>query len=279
MSHFVVNPAAAGWWLLLLAGLVLNCIAAVLVWWRGSVTGGGATAGVVVGTVIFGFGGPLFWAVLMAFFISSTVLSGAGAERKQPLTRIHEKGSRRDLFQVLANGGVGAVCAVFFGITRNPAWALGFAVSFSSSNADTWASEVGELSRRDPVSLLGFHRVPRGVSGGVSPLGTLMAAAGAVFMGLVFALENLYLRAVPAAFVEVAGLVAAGGFLGSLVDSVLGGTVQAQYRARGTELTELARDEEGRPNQLARGISFVNNDVVNVLSCAAVTAAAVLIAR
>ncbi len=279
MSHFTVDFAAASWWLLLLAGLVLNGIAAVLVWWRGSVTAGGASGGVIVGTVIFGFGGPLFWVVLMAFFISSTVLSGVGAERKQPLTRIHQKGSRRDLLQVLANGGVGAVCAVLFGITKSPAWALGFAVSFSSSNADTWASEVGELSRRDPVSLLGFRRVPRGVSGGVSPLGTLMAAAGAVFIGLVFALENLYLRAVPAAFLEVAGLVAAGGFLGSLVDSVLGATVQAQYRARGTELTELARDEEGRPNQLARGLAFVNNDVVNVLSCAAVTAAAVLIAR
>jgi len=279
VSHFAVNPSAAAWWLLLFAGVVLNALAAVLVWWRGSVTGGGAAAGVVVGSVIFGFGGPLFWVVLMCFFVSSTALSRAGSERKAPLARIHQKGSRRDALQVLANGGVGAVCALVFGITREPAWALGFAVSLASSNADTWASEIGELSRRDPVSLLGFRRVPRGVSGGVSPLGTVMAAAGALFIGLVFALLNLYAPTAAGTFPVVAGIVAAGGFLGSLVDSFLGATVQAQYRSRSTELTELAAAEDGRPNQLARGLAFVNNDLVNVLSCAAVTAAAVLIAR
>jgi len=277
--HFAVNPASAAWWLFLFAGLVLNGVAAVLVWWRGSVTGGGAAAGVLVGTVIFGFGGPLFWVVLMAFFISSTALSGVGKERKAPLARIHEKGSRRDLVQVLANGGVGAACALLFGITREPAWALGFAASLASSNADTWASEIGVLSARDPVSVLGFRRVPRGVSGGVSPLGTGMAAAGAVFIGVVFGAENLYLRAFPGGFLGVSGLVAAGGFLGALLDSVLGATVQAQYRSRGTELTERAASEDGRPNPRLRGLAFVNNDMVNALSCAAVAAAAVLIAR
>ena len=274
-----MDPASAAWWLLLFAGVVLNSLAAVLVWWRGSVTGGGAAAGVVVGSVIFGFGGPLFWVVLMCFFISSTALSRAGGERKAPLARIHEKGNRRDAVQVLANGGVGAVCALVFGITRQPAWALGFAVSLASSNADTWASEIGELSRRDPVSVLGFRRVPRGVSGGVSPLGTGMAVAGAVFVALVFALQNLYAPTVAGTFPRVAGLVAAGGFLGALLDSLLGATVQAQYRSRSTELTEQAASEDGQPHQLVRGLAFVNNDVVNALSCALVTAAAVLIAR
>ena len=266
-------------WLLLAAGLVLNLAAAALVLWRGSVDLGGAAAGIMVGTVIFGFGGPLFWVVLMAFFISSTALSSAGSRRKEPLKKIHQKGSRRDAFQVLANGGVGAACALLYWLTANPGWAVGFAVSFASSNADTWASEIGELSRRDPVSLLTFRRVPRGVSGGVSPLGTVMAAAGAVFIGVVFGLENLYLRAVPAELLEVAGFVALGGFAGALVDSVLGATVQAQYEGGGAVLTELKANEAGRPNRLVRGLAFVNNDVVNFLSCAAVTAAAVLIAR
>ena len=266
-------------WLLLAAGLVLNLGAAALVLWRGSVDRGGAAAGVVVGTVIFGFGGPLFWVVLMAFFITSTALSSAGAARKEPLRKFHQKGSRRDAFQVLANGGVGALCALAFWITADPGWAVGFAVSFASSNADTWASEIGELSRRDPVSLLTFHRVPRGVSGGVSPLGTGMAAAGAAFIGVVFALENTYLHAVPAGFLEVAGLVALGGFAGALVDSVLGATVQAQYEGGGARLTELKVSEAARPNRLVRGLRWVNNDAVNFLSCASVTAAAVLIAR
>jgi uncharacterized protein (TIGR00297 family) len=264
-------------WLLAALGLLVNAAAAALVLWRGSVDLGGAAAGLVVGTVIFAFGGPLFWVVLMAFFISSTVLSSVGAAQKEPLKRIHQKGSRRDAFQVLANGGVGAVCALCFRLTGNPGWAIGFAVSFASSNADTWASEVGELSAREPVSLLNFRRVPRGVSGGVTLLGTSMAAAGAVFIGLVFALENLVLRAVPGGFLWVGGAVALGGFAGALLDSILGETVQAQYENHAARITERATADDGRPNRLVRGLAFVNNDVVNFASCALVTAAAVLV--
>jgi len=55
--------------------------------------------------------------------------------------------------------------------------------------------------------------------------------------------------------------------------------VQAQYEGGGAQLTELRANEAGRPNRLVRGLSWVNNDVVNFASCAAVTAAAVLIAR
>jgi uncharacterized membrane protein len=106
-----------------------------------------------------------------------------------------------------------------------------------------------------------------------------MAAAGAVFIGVIFGLENLSLRAVPAGFLEVSGIAALGGLAGALVDSVLGATVQAQYEGAGAQLTERRVNEAGRPNRLARGLRWVNNDVVNFLSCAAVTAAAVLIAR
>jgi len=55
--------------------------------------------------------------------------------------------------------------------------------------------------------------------------------------------------------------------------------VQAQYEGGGAQLTELRANEAGRPNRLVRGLSWVNNDVVNFASCAAVTAAAVLISR
>ncbi|MGA2377724.1 MAG: DUF92 domain-containing protein [Spirochaetia bacterium] len=271
-------------------GLVLNAAAALVVLWRGSLDPGGAAAGVIVGTLIFVCGGPLFWFVLMAFFVSSTALGYMGRNKKEPLKKIHQKRGRRDMFQVLANGGVGALCALFYKLTGNPAWAIGFAVSFASSNSDTWASELGVLSRRQPVSLLTFRPVLRGVSGGVSILGTAMALAGALFIALVFALENFSLGVVPNGFLRITVFVAAGGFVGSLLDSFLGATIQAQYEVRvgGQEseqapmmapaLTELRADACGRPNRLARGLSFVNNDLVNFASCALATLLGVLLA-
>jgi uncharacterized protein (TIGR00297 family) len=257
-------------------GLVLNGGASVLAMRRRSVDAGGAVVGAIVGTAIFAAGGPLFWLILMAFFLSSTALGRIRRNDRRGLDAIHQKGERRDFVQVLANGGVGMAAAVFFRITGNPAWAMGFAVSFASSNADTWSSEIGVLSRFDPVSLVGFRSVPRGVSGGVSLLGCLVALAGAAFIAVIFAAENLSLRAVSARFPEVFLFITAGGFAGSIVDSLLGATVQAQYAGRGT-VTERSRGRDGAANPLVRGLPFVTNDVVNLASCALVTAAAVLL--
>ena len=274
--------------LLLAVGLVLNAAASVLALWRGSVDPGGAVVGVALGTVIFAVGSPFFWLILMAFFVSSTALGWVGPVKKEALKAIHQKGNRRDLFQVLANGGMGTLMALLFGLTRDPAWALGFAVSFASSNADTWASELGVLSRRSPVSLPGLRPVPRGISGGVSMAGCAASLAGAAFIALIFAAENLCLHVLSGGFIRVAAFVAAAGFLGSLLDSLLGGTLQAQYvpaddgtkRARpALPVTERALTDRGAPNRLARGLAFVNNDVVNFASCAAVTIAAILLSR
>ncbi len=264
--------------LLFLLGFLLNAAASVLALWRGAIDPGGAAAGTVVGTLIFACGGPLFWLVLMAFFVSSTALGMVGRRRKAGLHTINEKGGRRDALQVLANGGMGMLTAVLYRLSGNAAWAAGFAVSFASSNADTWASELGVLSRWEPVSLLTFRRVPRGISGGLSGLGSLASLGGAALIAVVFALINLPLAIVHGSFLRVAGVIAAGGFVGSLVDSLLGATLQAQYAGPGNEVTEHRSAEDGTRNALVRGIPFVDNDVVNFASCAAVTVAAVLLA-
>ena len=213
----------------------------------------------------------------MGFFVSSTALGFAGRRQKESLKKIHQKGGRRDMIQVLANGGVGCLCAILYKLSGNPAWAFGFAVSFASSNADTWASELGVLSRGEPVSLFTLRRVTRGVSGGVSILGSGMALCGALFIAALFALENLSLGIVRGGFLWIAALVTVGGFIGSLVDSFLGATIQAQYLMEGA-LTEQKAGVDGRANRLVRGLSFVNNDIVNFGSCAMTTALAVLLA-
>ena len=269
-------------------GLALNAAAALLTLWRGSVDVGGATAGTVLGTMIFACGGPLFWLVLMAFFVSSTAIGYIHRSEKEWLSAIHEKGSRRDAFQVLANGGMGMLTAVLYRLTSDPAWAAAFAVSFASSTADTWASELGVLSPSAPVSLLTFRPVPRGVSGGVSLLGTLVALGGAFFIALVFGVVNVVQASLPGGFLRIAIAVTAAGFVGSVVDSLLGATVQAQYAAASAAggpstgdmrtVTERRFSPQGLPNRRVRGLSFVNNDVVNFASCASVTLAMALLA-
>jgi uncharacterized protein (TIGR00297 family) len=268
----------APFFLQLAAGALLNAAAAVLAYRRRSVDGGGAAAGSVLGTLIFGFAGPLFWVILVLFFVTATAAGLVRRRDKQPLGRIHEKGERRDFLQVLANGGLGTAVAVVYGLTRDPAWAAAFAVSFAASNADTWGSEVGMLARRPPVSLVTLKPLPRGISGGVTLLGTGASLAGSLAIALVFALVNAGLRILPAGYAAVAGFVGVGGFAASLVDSLLGATVQARYAAAEGSLTERRADATGSPNRLVHGLAFVNNDAVNFVSGAIATLAAFLAA-
>lgn len=247
----------------------------------------GAFAAAIVGTIVFGLGG-LNWAVLLlAFFISSSVLSQLFKGRKSELGEKFAKSSRRDAGQVLANGGVAsAVVLIWFamkvafqmrGLVADPDWMwVAYAGSLASVNADTWATELGVLSRSVPRLITSGARVERGTSGGVTGLGFMAALGGA---GLIAGLAA-WLRV--QASVRPAGLLAAvatGGAAGAVLDSILGSSLQAIYYC---PLCEKETERHplhscGTTTRLIRGWVWLNNDRVNA-ACAlggALVAAAV----
>ena len=268
--------------LLIAIGLPLNGAAGLVSFARGAVDAGGAIAGTVLGTVVFAAGGPLLWLLLAAFFVSSTVLTRFRGAEKEWLASIHEKGGRRDAFQVIANGGAGMAAALLYRVTADPAWALGCAAAFAAANADTWASEIGVLSRRAPVSLLTFRPVPRGVSGGVTLAGLAASCGGAFLIALLFGADALAAAQRGGGGALIA-IITAGGLFGSLLDSALGSTLQAQYEGKkvvdgvSVKIATERRTTNGAANRLARGIPFVTNDMVNLVCTAAAAAAAVLL--
>jgi len=257
---------------LLLIAVPVHFIGAVISFWRKSVNASGAVAGAVLGAVIFVAAGPLLWLLMAAFVLSSTGFTRFRAQQKEELSKILEKGGRRDALQVLANGGVGMLMAILLRLTGEPQIVFAMAAAFASANADTWASEIGPLSRREPVSLVTLRRVARGTSGGVSWLGVSATVCGALLIAVVFAGANALVAGAPAGFLSTAGMVTAAGVFGSLIDSLLGCTVQAQYASAPDGVTERSITD-GKKNVLIRGLPFVTNDVVNFLSTAAAAAA------
>ena len=253
--------------LLAVVAILLNAGAGYGAWRRGSVTADGGVAGAVVGAAILFAGGFTYWIMLMLFFVSSTLASRLGSRRKERLERMHEKGSRRDAVQVLANAGVAAAAVVALRLTGVHGFALAAAGAFASVNADTWASELGVLARREPRSIVTWRRLEPGTSGGVSLPGTVAAAGGSLLIAVWFALST-----------GVAGggallVVWLAGFAGTTVDSVLGATVQALYRDEDGAITERRHGASG-PNERVRGIPLVTNDVVNLASSVAAAAVA-----
>ena len=98
----------------LLLGLVLSAVMGGLGYWRRSLTVSGVVGAVLVGTLIFGFGGWIWGLLLITFFVSSSWLSHYRRADKEAVADKFAKGSRRDLGQALANGGLGAVLAVAY---------------------------------------------------------------------------------------------------------------------------------------------------------------------
>lgn len=192
-------------------GLMLGAGVAAAAYWRGALSWDGAVAAAGVGWVAFGRGGARGAAALLAFFFSSSVLSRL-RERRRGHTSIEAKGGRRDALQVLANGGA-ATLALLFGCED------GFVAGLAAAGADTWATEVGMLVGQRPRLITTLQPVEAGISGGVTLAGLAASFVGAGLVGVAWWLGGGSRRA--------GGVAVLAGVFGSVLDSVLGATVQA----------------------------------------------------
>ena len=271
----------------LLAGLVLSAAIGWLAYRRNSLSRSGVAGAVITGTLIFGFGGWTWGLVLIAFFVSSTLLSHWRSADKAGLAEKFAKGERRDLGQTLANGGYGAALAIAVfllvdlpGEARlgNPTYAfltLAYFGAMATVNADTWATELGVLASQAPRLITTGRPVAVGTSGGITGMGTLAALAGAAFIGVC---AFLFIQAAALATtgslllsdLPLIGIAAAAGLAGSLVDSLLGATVQGIYWCDGCQKeTERRVHTCGEATKPLHGWRWLNNDLVNFVSSVA----------
>lgn len=213
-----------------------------------------------LGAVIYGFGGLGAALLVIFFFLSSSLLTQFGARRKAALHGQFEKGGRRDAWQVLANGSVGAFLMLLFGWGRSPLTLVGFVGAIGVATADTWATEIGVLSRTAPRSILNGRVVPSGTSGGVTLLGTSAAVLGSLAIGTGGYLLTGDWRLI------LAGTV--GGITGTMMDSLLGASWQAMYSCPvcKVETERHPTHNCGAPSAYLRGWRWLNNDGVNFLA-------------
>lgn len=218
---------------------------------RHSLSWNGAIAAAVMGLWVLFFSGVQYVLLLFFFFATSTLLGRL--TKSSTVISDAKHGKARDYRQVLCNGGIFAALAPF-GIDNLAG--IGMMVSLAVCTADTWASEIGMYFRGPTYDLLRWRPTTVGLSGGVSWAGTLGGFLGAAAMAA-FTLEILTHD------LNIQGVltIAAAGFLGMLIDSLLGATLQARYRNEETgELTDL-------PTKILHsGYPWMSNDAVNLLS-------------
>lgn len=279
-----------------LLGLLLSALIGFVAYRRGSLSKSGVVGAILIGTLIFGLGGWVWGVLLVVFFVSSSALSHYKRTLKASLAEKFSKGHQRDLAQTLANGGAGALIVVTYSLVPHlvprPMLWVAFVGAMAAVNADTWATELGVLSKTKPRHILTGKEVETGTSGGITSVGTVAAFAGSALIAVLggfnalhsvayemlrylnepytvnyMYVSNLY-RFDTLTFLVALAAGTAGGISGSLFDSMLGATAQAMYYC------DHCRKETERhpihtcsnPTHQLRGWRWLDNDWVNFLS-------------
>uniref|UniRef100_H3HDP5 Transmembrane protein 19 n=1 Tax=Phytophthora ramorum TaxID=164328 RepID=H3HDP5_PHYRM len=189
--------------------------------------------------------GYRFGLLLLGFYFSGSKLTKVRASVKQQLDANYKPGGQRSAGQVLACSLLATLLAVYSVVQFGDAdVALNFQDApgqsylvasyighYACCAADTWASELGVLSKSEPRLITTLRRVPPGTNGGVSVLGLAVSALGGAFIGALHYAASL---ASGTAQLQVITLGVVTGLFGSVLDSVLGATVQATYFDRST---------------------------------------------
>jgi uncharacterized membrane protein len=251
-----------------------------------------------------------FGVLLLAFYYSSTKLTKYKQEQKSKLEEDFVAAGQRNWKQVFGSSILAIFVAAFyfvlfgedknayFGINNHDqtiqvyGWEVGkswlnaqlhclYLAHFAVANGDTWASEVGMLSKPQPrlITSLWMKVVPPGTNGGMSLLGTLASAAGGAFIGFVYYLLSFCYPTLGVSTVDrihqthlmmiVYGCLC--GLLGSIIDSLLGATLQVSYFC--TEKKKIVKDYDPKksPSSTIKhisGIDILSNEAVNVFSIA-----------
>lgn len=241
---------------------------------RRSLSLSGMLAALVMGTVYYGAGNLFWFGILLLFFVSSSIFSHLRGERKQELEKSYAKSGRRDAAQVLANGGLGMLACLGNLFWPSPGWAYFFVGTMAAVTADTWATEWGGLSKTPPRSIRNGRVIPPGTSGGVTWLGSMAALAGAVCIGGAAWLLLLWTGGIAGGnagvillalvkWVIIGGL---SGMFGAFADSWLGATLQRMHRCPVCGKEVEVSSHCGQATIPSRGLGWMSNDMVNLLS-------------
>lgn len=277
MEKHLIQPAVAA---------LLSSAIAFRSYQRKSLSLSGAIAGFIVMFIHLAVN-YRFGAMLLVFFLTSSKFTKFGEDRKRKLDAEFKEGGQRDWIQVLFNGGIATLLVL-------AAWVVigsqdkcldskeshiitsligGIIGQYCCCNGDTWSSELGILSNEEPRLITTFKPVRRGTNGGVTKAGLLAAAAAGTVIGLTFVVLGFFTTNcssdVTLKQLLVIPLSALAGVCGSVIDSLLGATLQF------SGFCSIRKKVVGKPGPTVKrisGLTVLDNNAVNLVSILLTTA-------
>lgn len=205
----------------IVAGGVFGVLSFFLNW----LTLDGSTSAWLLGVITFGIAGIEGAAILLFFFISSSLLS----KNSRSLDDVRELKFRRTGAQVWANGFWFGFFTLLGLLVDLELFKVAAYSSLAFATSDTWASEIGGNRIKGTTwSINGFQKVPPGTDGAISIAGTFAAVGGALSIGVLVGVL------LPTNSLVMGILVASTGLVATFMDSWLGAHFQDQYLVNST---------------------------------------------
>lgn len=247
--------------LFLIIGLIGSSIIAASGYYFSAISRSGIIATIFIGTTIAVAGDFSTWSAVIFLFGSSLIINFSKKlffpEISSIEQSIHSKNGARDASQICANLLPAVICLLIYFFTSNTAFLIAYLASIAGATADTWASEIGILSNKATIDVLTLRKTPKGLSGGISLLGTIASIGGSFLSTTCFFIFNFF-SSNPLTYPHFV-IIFSVGILASLIDSILGSFFQGKYLTIHNQLTEQKKN-----NQLVTGYSWMSNDLVNL---------------
>lgn len=243
--------------------IILSPIIVIFATSKNALTNDGIAAALILDLAVSVAFGNFGFLILCVFFVGSVIIDKIKKRQKNKGREdIDAKGSCRDYMQVLANGAIAFISALAFAFTKNRVFVVAFVASMAEAFADTAASGIGAFATNvyDPFRR---KKCEKGLSGGMSVEGTLASLFAACLVAII-AYTIGYVGFGLSEFL----IVTVAAFVGGVIDSLLGSLLQVKYKCtvcgKLTERTEHC----DTPAEHYSGLKFIDNDIVNILSCA-----------
>lgn len=234
----------------------------------GFLNSSGIAAGLVIGFPTYVLGGRQFFFPLLAFYLVTGVLTKYKHMDKRAKGAAEGKLGERGWKNVFSNGGYAIPLALMS--YMNP-WGLGayayvaYLGAVSSVFADTAATEVGLLSKKYPRLITSLKKVPHGTPGGITGYGMVAQLISPASITLVL-LPIFYPNHGAPFMVNVLAMTLTSSIAGSMVDSMVGASIQGVYKCGKCSKVTESKIHCGTKAVKLRGFSLVGNNLVNLTS-------------
>lgn len=204
--------------------IVVSLLLSMICWKLHMLTAGGAVASFGTGAFV-GIVGSFEWFLLLVIFtVTGFVVTKVDFERKKKAGLQEGRIGERSYMNVIGVGLPPCAVAAFAFIFKDLDYIMltaAYIGTMAVATADTIASEIG-VRDANVWLITGFKKVKPGVDGGVSVLGTAASFVASVAISAV----GWYIVFQDLSPILMAPAVA--GFLGNLLDSVFGATLETR---------------------------------------------------